>query len=341
MIEREGKMKKYKVAVVGASGLVGRKMIDVLAERKFPVEKLYLFASAKSAGTRVLFNNKEHIVEELRENSFDRGIDIALFSAGGSVSEKFAPIAASKGTIVIDNSSAFRMDKDVPLIVPEVNPEAINNHQNIIANPNCSTIQSVVALKPIYDKLGIKRIIYTTYQAVSGAGLKGKNDLFFGLKGGENKHFQEQIAYNVIPQIDVPLNEGYYKEEIKMIKETRKIFADDVIGITATAVRVPVTNCHSIAINLTTKKSFMIETVREILEQAKGIVVVDDYKNSVYPTPLKANEKDEVFVGRIRQDFSAKNSLNLWCVADNIRKGAATNAVQIAELLVKKESVNS
>ncbi len=326
-------MKKYKVAVVGASGLVGRKMLDVLAERDFPIEELYLFASAKSAGDTIKFKDKDYTVEELTENSFDRGIDVALFSAGGSVSEQFAPIAASKGTVVIDNSSAFRMDKNVPLVVPEVNSDALKAHNNIIANPNCSTIQSVVPLKPIYDKFGIERIIYTTYQAVSGAGIKGKNDLTAGVNGEAPTHFNAPIAFNLIPQIDIALEDGYYKEEVKMIKETQKIFADDSIGVTATAVRVPVLNAHSIVINLTTKKPFEIEEIRKVLAVADGVVVMDDYKNSVYPMPLDVSGKDEVYVGRIRRDNSAKNSLNLWCVADNIRKGAATNAVQIVELL--------
>ncbi len=328
-------MKEYKVSVVGASGLVGRTALKVLEERNFPISKLYLFASKKSAGKTIKFKNDDIEILELNENSFDRDIDVAIFCAGGTVSEKYAKIAQEKGVLVVDNSSCFRMDDEVPLIVPEVNKSQFKNHKGIIANPNCSTIQSVIPLKAIYDKFGVERVIYTTYQAVSGAGINGKNDLLDGIKGEPNKHFSEQIAFNVIPQIDIPLENGYYKEEMKMINETKKILRDDTIGVTATAVRVPVLNSHSVSINITTKKEFDIEDVKEILSNHEGIILVDDYKNNLYPTPIKASGRDEVFVGRVRRDESHKNSLNLFCVADNIRKGAATNAVQILELLLE------
>ncbi|HWQ79135.1 MAG TPA: aspartate-semialdehyde dehydrogenase [Anaerovoracaceae bacterium] len=329
--------RKPNLAIVGATGLVGSTFLKVLEERNFPFENLYMMASAKSAGTTVTFKGKDYIVEELTENSFDKPIDIALFSAGASTSLKFAPIAASKGVIVVDNSSAWRMDKEVPLVVPEVNPQDIAWNKGIIANPNCSTIQAVVPLKPLYDKYGIKRIVYSTYQAVSGTGLKGINDLKEGLAGNDiMKAYPHPIAGNCLPQIDVFLENGYTKEEMKMVNETQKILGDDAIRITATTVRVPVFDSHSESVNVELEKPFEVEDIKNLLSEAPGIVVQDDPANSVYPLARAAAGKDEVFVGRIRRDFSVDNGLNLWIVADNIRKGAATNAVQIAEVLIKE-----
>jgi aspartate-semialdehyde dehydrogenase len=328
--------RKPNLAIVGATGLVGSTFLKVLEERDFPFENLYMMASAKSAGTTVTFKGKDYIVEELTEKSFDKPIDIALFSAGASTSLKFAPIAASKGVVVVDNSSAWRMDKEVPLVVPEVNPQDIKWNKGIIANPNCSTIQAVVALKPLYDEYGIKRIVYSTYQAVSGSGLKGINDLKEGLKGNDiMKAYPHPIAGNCLPQIDVFLDNGYTKEEMKMVNETHKILSDDSIGVTATTVRVPVFASHSESINVELKKPFEVEDIKKLLSEAPGIVLQDDPENSVYPLARDAAGKDEVFVGRIRRDFSIENGLNIWVVSDNIRKGAATNAVQIAEVLIK------
>ncbi len=328
--------KKPNVAVVGATGLVGSTFLKVLEERDFPFENLYLMASAKSAGKTLTFRGKEYLVEELNEHSFDKPIDIALFSAGGTASEKYAPIAAAHGVTVVDNSSAWRMDKEVPLVVPEVNPEDISWNKGIIANPNCSTIQAMVALKPLDEHFGLKRVVYSTYQAVSGSGLKGINDLSEGLKGNDvMQAYPHPIAGNCLPQIDVFLENGYTKEEMKMIDETHKILGNENIKVTATTVRVPVFASHSESINLEFEKPFEIEEVKKILENAPGVVVIDDTKNSHYPLAREAAGKDEVFVGRIRRDFSVENGINLWVVADNIRKGAATNAVQIAELLIK------
>lgn len=328
-------MKKLNVAVVGATGMVGRTFLKVLEEEKLPVENYYLFASARSAGSKVQFMGKEYTVEELNENSFDRGIDIALFSAGGSISEKFAPIAASKGCVVIDNSSAWRMDPEVPLVVPEVNPEDIKWNKGIIANPNCSTIQAMVALKPLDDKYKIKRVIYSTYQAVSGAGMGGWNDLENGLKGEEPKKFPHPIANNCLPHIDVFLPNGYTKEEMKMVHETRKILGRDDIRITATTVRVPVFNSHSESINVEFENSFDLAELVETLKNAPGVVVQDDTANNVYPMAITATGTNETYIGRIRRDESVENGVNLWVVADNIRKGAAANAVQIARQLIE------
>lgn len=323
----------YNVAVVGATGNVGRKFLEILAERNFPIKELYLFASKRSAGKTLKFKGEELIVEELCEsNIINKKIDFALFSAGGSVSLEFAPIFSKNGAIVIDNSSAWRMDKNVPLVVPEVNPEDVDWHNGIIANPNCSTIQAMVALKPIYDKYGIKRIVYSTYQAVSGAGIQGILDL----KEGTTKKFPFPILGNVIPHIDVFLDNGYTKEEIKMIEETKKILHDDSLKITATTVRVPVLNSHSESINVELNSSFELEDVVNLFNTSKGIIVHDDVENLKYPTPLELSGNDAVYVGRIRRDFSLDNGLNLWVVADNIRKGAALNAIQIAELLIQK-----
>jgi aspartate-semialdehyde dehydrogenase len=328
-------MKKVNLAVVGATGMVGRTFLKVLEERNLPIENIYFFSSKRSAGSTITFNGKDYTVEELTETSFDRGIDIALFSAGGSTSEKFSPIAASKGCIVIDNSSAWRMDPTVPLVVPEVNPQDISWNKGIIANPNCSTIQAVVALKPLHDKYKIKRIVYTTFQAVSGAGMKGYSDLEDGLKGEAPKKFPHPIANNVLPHIDVFTENGYTKEEIKMVNETRKILGDQSLKITATTVRVPVFNGHSESINVEFYEQFDLAELKEVLKNAPGVIVQDDPANNVYPLPIYASGKDETFVGRIRRDESVESGVNLWVVADNIRKGAATNAVQIAQELIK------
>ncbi|MDH2470201.1 aspartate-semialdehyde dehydrogenase [Clostridium perfringens] len=324
----------YNVAIVGATGNVGRKFLKILEERNFPVKKLYLFASKRSAGKTLKFKGEDVLVEELCEaNIENKKIDFALFSAGGSVSLEFAPIFAKHGAVVIDNSSAWRMDKEVPLVVPEVNPEDVKWHKGIIANPNCSTIQAMVALKPLYDKYGIKRIVYSTYQAVSGAGIQGILDL----QEGTTKKFPYPILGNVIPHIDVFLDNGYTKEEIKMIEETKKILHDDNLRITATTVRVPVLNAHSESINVELNSEFELENVVDLFNSSKGIIVHDDVENLKYPTPLELSGKDEVFVGRIRRDFSLDNGLNLWVVADNIRKGAALNAIQIAEILINEK----
>ena len=332
-------MKKVNVAIVGATGMVGRTFLKVLEERNFPIDNLYLFSSARSAGSKVEFKGKEYTVEELNENSFDRDIQIALFSAGGSISEKYAPIAASKGVVVVDNPSAWRMDENVPLVVPEVNPEAVKEHKGIIANPNCSTIQAMVPLKPLNDKYNIKRIVYSTYQAVSGSGVKGTKDLEDGIKGLENKFYPHPIAYNCLPHIDVFMDNGYTKEEMKMINETMKILNDYDLKITATTVRVPVVNGHSESINVEFEKDFDIEELKALLANSQGLELVDDIENNVYPTAFELSGRDEVFVGRVRRDFSVDNGINMWVVADNIRKGAATNTVQIAELLLKYDLV--
>ncbi len=329
---------KYKVAVVGATGLVGRMMLKVLEERKFPVSELVPFASAKSAGTQIEFGGKKHVVFELNEQNIkSAGVKYALFSAGSGVSEKFAPVFAECGGVAIDNSSCWRMDERVPLVVPEVNPEAAFKHNGIIANPNCSTIQAVVALKPLHDRFKIKRIVYSTYQAVSGAGRQGLDDLENGLKGNPPQKFPYAIAGNCLPHIDVFEDDGYTKEEHKMINETRKILCDDSLKITATTVRVPVAYGHSESINIEFFNPVTRKAALETLAAAKGVVVCDDVKRNVYPMPLDAAGKDEVFVGRVREDKSVENGLNIWVVADNIRKGAASNAVQIAELLSSRD----
>jgi len=327
-------MKKVNVAVVGATGMVGNTFLKVLEERKF-----YVFASSKSAGNEIEFNGNKYVVEELTEQSFDRDIDIALFSAGGDISLKYAPIAASKGVTVVDNSSAWRMSDDVPLVVPEVNPNDVEWNKGIIANPNCSTIQAVVALKPLHEKYKIKRIVYSTYQAVSGSGVKGVTDLEAGLKGNPHKFYAHPIANNCLPHIDVFTENGYTKEEMKMIQETRKIIGDQSLKITATTVRVPVFNSHSESVNVEFYNDFDINELRELLKNSPGIVIQDDVANNVYPLAIDAAGKDEVFIGRIRRDDSVDYGMNMWVVSDNIRKGAATNAVQIAELLVKKNLV--
>ncbi|RKD32435.1 aspartate-semialdehyde dehydrogenase [Thermohalobacter berrensis] len=329
-------MKKVNLAIVGATGMVGRTFLKILEERNFPINQLYLFASAKSKGKKVEFRGKEYTVEELTEESFKKDIDIALFSAGGSVSKKFAPIAKENDVIVVDNSSAWRMEKDIPLVVPEVNPQDINWHNGIIANPNCSTIQCVVPLKPLHDTFKIKRIVYSTYQAVSGSGMAGMKDLENGLKGMDSENYPHPIAFNCLPHIDVFMENGYTKEEMKMIEETKKILNDYELKITATTVRVPVKYGHSVSVNIEFEKPFELEEVYKVLENAEGVVVEDDVNSNLYPLQINAEGTDEVYVGRIRRDFSIENGINMWVVADNIRKGAATNTVQIAELLLKK-----
>ncbi|HHU62834.1 MAG TPA: aspartate-semialdehyde dehydrogenase [Clostridiales bacterium] len=329
-------MKAYNLAVVGATGMVGRKFLQILEEKKLPIENYYFFSSARSAGKQIEFMGKKYTVEKLTENALDnKKIDIALFSAGGSTSKKFAPVFVSKGSVVIDNSSAWRMDDKVPLVVPEVNPEAIKSHKGIIANPNCSTIQAVVALKPLHDKYKIKRIVYSTYQAVSGAGMGGYQDLEMGLKGEKPKKFPHPIAGNCLPHIDEFLPNGYTKEEMKMINETKKILNDYSLKITATTVRVPVFHGHSESINVEFERDFDLDELKQTLSQAPGIIVIDNPEKLEYPMPIYAEDKDEVFVGRIRRDESVKSGVNLWVVADNIRKGAATNTVQIAQQLIK------
>jgi len=331
----------FNVAVVGATGMVGNKFLQVLTERKLPIDNYYLFASKKSAGKEIDFMGKKHTVIELTEenvNALKGKIDFALFSAGGETSKNFAPVFVNIGAVVVDNSSQWRMHENVPLVVPEVNPEDINWHSGIIANPNCSTIQAVVALKPLQKRFGIKRIVYSTYQAVSGAGMQGFMDLQEGIKGEAPKKFPRPIAYNVIPHIDVFLESGYTKEEWKMIAETKKIMHDDSMKITATTVRVPVFHGHSESINVEFKSPCTKEEVMETFKNAPGVILMDDTKNGVYPTPLDVADHDEVYVGRIRIDDSVESGINFWCVADNIRKGAATNAVQILELLIKKAS---
>lgn len=327
----------YNVAVVGATGMVGRKFIEVLEERNFPIEKIYFFASKKSAGSKITFKNTDITVEELNEDNIkNKTIHFALFSAGGDTSLQYAPIFAKYKAIVIDNSSAWRMNPEVPLVVPEVNPEDIKWHKGIIANPNCSTIQAVVALKPLCDKYGIKRIVYSTYQAVSGAGMSGYSDLEDGLNGAAPKKFPHPIAGNILPQIDVFMENGYTKEEMKMIDETIKILHNDTLKITATTVRVPVYYGHSESINVELNKNFELKDVFELYKDSNGIILKDDIKNLVYPMPLDAAGHDEVYVGRIRRDYSLENGLNLWVVADNIRKGAASNAIQIAEWIINE-----
>lgn len=333
--------KSLKVAVVGATGAVGNLMVKVLEERSFPVGELTLLASVRSLGKTLPFKGTELPVQELREDSF-HGIQVALFSAGGSVSKKFAPLAAAAGCVVIDNSSAFRMDPKVPLIVPEVNPDAVAPHPNIIANPNCSTIQMVVALKPIYDAAGIKRIVVTTFQAVSGTGKRAIEELrqqvAAVVEGREvtREIYPYQIAFNCFPHIGAFLENGYTEEEMKMVNETRKIFRDPEIAVCATTVRIPVLFGHSEAVNIETRTPIGVDEVRALLAKAPGVRVVDDVARARYPIPLEAAGTDDTLVGRIRQDPSAVNGLAMWVVADNIRKGAATNAVQIAELLVAR-----
>jgi aspartate-semialdehyde dehydrogenase len=330
----------YVVAVVGATGAVGQEMLRVLAEREFPVRELRVLASARSAGKHVDFKGRDVAVQELTEDSFG-GVQIALFSAGGKVSEHFCPVAARAGAVCIDNTNAFRMDPNVPLVVPEVNPHAIAKHKGIIANPNCSTIQMVVVLKPLHDAARIRRVVVSTYQSTSGGGKKAMDELFHQTadiingREYEPKVFPHRIAFNVIPQIDVFLENGYTKEEMKMTNETRKILEDETIRLAATTVRVPVFYGHSEAVNVETERKLTAAAARELLAKAPGVRVVDDPANRRYPMPIDAAGQDDTLVGRIREDISLENGLNLWIAADNIRKGAATNAVQIAEIVVR------
>jgi aspartate-semialdehyde dehydrogenase len=327
---------QYDVAVVGATGLVGTKMLEILSEKNFPVKNLYMYASKKSAGKEVEYKGKSYKVIELKkENILDKDIDIALFSAGGDTSLEFAKYFVEIGAVVIDNSSAWRMDKEVPLVVPEVNPDALRDHKGIIANPNCSTIQAMPVLKALSDRYGLERVVYSTYQAVAGAGIQGIEDLQNGLKGEKPKKFQYDIAGNLIPQIDTFLDNGYTKEEMKMVNETRKILSLPDLRVTATCVRVPVVTSHSESVNVELKSDFELREVFELLSNTEGVVVEDDTANLKYPMPLYVAGKDPVYVGRIRRDYSNKNTLNLWIVSDNIRKGAALNAVQIAEKLAE------
>ena len=328
-------MKTYKLALVGATGLVGRTAIKVLEEYNLPISEIAFFASERSAGSKIKFNGKDYTVRELVDTSFDEGFHFAIFSAGSDVAKHFAPIAASQGCVVVDNSSAFRMEDNIPLVVPEVNSEEIKNNHGIIANPNCSTIQAVVPLKVLDDKYKIKRIVYSTYQAVSGAGQKGVDDLQNGLKGESPKKFPYQIVNNCLPHIDVFLDNGYTKEEMKMVNETRKILKRPDLKITATAVRVPVINSHSESINVEIENDFDLNELVETLKNAEGIVVVDNPEKNSYPLATQASGHNEVFVGRIRRDESVPYGINFWDVADNIRKGAAANAVQIVKKLIE------
>jgi aspartate-semialdehyde dehydrogenase len=335
--------KRFNVAVVGATGAVGQQMLEILAERDFPIKELRLLASERSEGRFLEFKGEQLMVQKLDKDSF-AGIDIALFSAGGGRSEEFCPIAAAAGAVCVDNSSAWRMDPDVPLVVPEVNPQdiALYKKKGIIANPNCSTIQMVVALKPLHDYGNIKRIVVSTYQAVSGTGRNAIDELriqcgeLLNGRPADCKVYPHQIAFNCLPQIDVFLENGYTKEEMKMVNETRKILGDSRIGITATTVRVPVFYSHSESVNIETAVKISVEKARELLAAAPGIKVVDDVAKLEYPMAIAAAGQDLTFVGRIREDQSVANALNLWVVADNLRKGAATNAVQIAEILAEK-----
>ena len=328
--------KRYTVAVVGATGMVGRTMIQVLEERKFPVRRLVLFASARSAGTVLQFGGADVTVQALTEEALrGAGAQFVLFSAGSSVSRAFAPVAASAGAIVVDNSSAFRMDPGVPLVVPEVNPQVVHRHGGIIANPNCSTIQMVVALKPMHDAFGIRRIVVSTYQSVTGAGQRGYDQLMAEVHGqtAPVQKFPHRIAFNCIPHIDTFEENGYTREETKMMRETVKIMGDPEILVTATCVRVPVTGAHSESVNIECAREVSVDEARTLLRRAPGVTLVDDPARDCYPMPADAAGRDQVFVGRIRRDPTVPNGLSLWIVADNLRKGAATNAVQIAELV--------
>lgn len=336
--------RKFDVAVVGATGAVGETMLRVLHERKFPVGRVYPLASSRSVGKRVDFGGKMLLVEDLDSFDFSKA-QIGLFSAGGSISEKYAPIAAAAGCVVVDNTSQFRYDDDIPLVVPEVNPQEIEKYttRGIIANPNCSTIQMLVALKPIYDEVGISRINVCTYQAVSGTGkpaieeLAAQSAALLGGKNIEAKVYPKQIAFNVLPHIDNFEDNGYTREEMKMVWETRKIFADDSIMVNPTAVRVPVFYGHSEAIHIETHEKISAVRARELLEAAEGIIVVDERVDGGYPTAVTEGvDTDPVYVGRIREDISHPKGLDMWVVADNVRKGAATNSIQIAEILAKK-----
>ncbi|BBB15545.1 aspartate-semialdehyde dehydrogenase [Candidatus Rickettsiella viridis] len=339
--------KKFNVAVIGATGLVGETMLSLLAQRHFPIDQFYAVASQRSAGETISFNKKSLFIEDLAKFDFKK-VDIALFSAGATVSKEYVPIATKNGCIAIDNTSQFRYDDDVPLVIPEVNPQALKDYKkrNIIANPNCSTIQMLVALKPIYDAVGISRINVATYQSVSGAGRKAFTELLDqcgrllnGMAIKKPQAFANQIAFNVIPHIDKFQDNGYTREEMKMVWETQKIFADKDIQVNPTAVRVPVLHCHSEAVHIETKKKISVAKVKELLKKASGIELIDRQAENGYPMPIMKDSekyKDAVMVGRIREDISLPLGLNLWIVSDNIRKGAALNAIQIAECLVQE-----
>lgn len=327
-------MKPLKIAVVGATGVVGRMFLTVLEERKIPIESLVLFASSRSIGTVLSFRGGHYLVKELNSINIEANpVDVALFSAGGEMAKMYAPLFVKQGAVVIDNSSAFRMDKNTPLVVPEVNPLDIQKHHGIIANPNCSTVQAVVALKPLHDAFEMERLVISTYQAVSGAGSLGIKDLTNQSQTGQLKKFPYPIHHNLIPHIDVFMDDGYTKEEHKLIEETRKILHTPTLAITATAVRVPVLNAHSESINVTFKKPFDLKTVRSLLTNAPGVQLVDDPSTLLYPMPSSVSGQDDVFVGRLRIDASYPNTLNMFVVGDNIRKGSATNAVQVLEHL--------
>ncbi len=333
---------QLRVAVVGATGAVGREMLKTLHERNFPATEVVPFASARSAGTMVQYGDADMVVQELKEDVFE-GFDIAIFSAGGGTSEKFAPHAAAAGCVVIDNSSAWRMDERCPLVVPEVNAHALEKHNGIIANPNCSTIQMMVALKPIHDVAKITRVIVSTYQAVSGTGQKAIAELeqqvrqMFNMQEPDVEVYPHRIAFNCLPQIDVFLENDYTKEEMKMVHETVKIMEDPGVKVTATCVRVPVFYGHSESVNIETEKKVTAGEARAILAQAPGIQVYDNPREKMYPMPIDAAGEDDTYVGRIREDETIANGLNMWIVSDNIRKGAALNAVQIAEVLLEKQ----
>ncbi len=331
-------MKEYKLAIVGATGLVGRTALKVLEEKNLPIKEYVLLASKKSAGKKLTFLGKEYIVRELTESSFDEGFDFAIFSAGTEVSKKFAPIAASKGCLVVDNSRYFRMDKNVPLVVPEVNFEDVKLNKGIIANPNCSTIQAMLPLKALDDKYIIKRIVYSTYQAVSGAGRDGLDDLE-NIDGSKPlKKFPYPIYNNCLPHIDIFMENGYSREEMKMINETRKILHKPELKVTATCVRVPVSNSHSESINVEFEKDFNMNDLLETLRKFPNIILEDDLSKNIYPIATNANGHDEVFVGRVRRDDSVNFGINMWVVADNVRKGAASNAIQIIEKIILEEN---
>lgn len=332
-----------RVGVIGATGAVGQDILKIIEERNFPFTELFLLASKRSAGREIEFMGKTYTVQETTEDSFDN-LDLAFF-AGGPASRAFGRLAQSKGVVVIDNSSTFRMDDDVPLIVPEVNPQALDDHKGLIANPNCSTIIMAGALYPLHEYANIKRIIVSTYQAVSGAGKEGIEELDMQVKqvlANEETSpeiFAKQIAFNLVPRIDVWVEEDYTKEEMKMVEETQKIFGTPDLPITATTVRVPVYRSHSESIYIETEKDIDADKAREILAQAPGIILQDDPENEDYPTPLETSEKDEIFVGRVRNDLYTKNALNLWVVADQIKKGAALNTVQIAEEMLRRNLI--
>jgi aspartate-semialdehyde dehydrogenase len=336
----EGNLSKVNVAVVGATGAVGKEIVKVLEERKFPVANLLMLASQKSSGEYIKYNGKKIEVKKLTKNSF-KNIDFALFSAGSSISKKYAPLAVKAGAVVIDNSSAFRIDNQVPLVVPEVNPQDAFKHNGIIANPNCSTIQLVIALKPVYDKVGIKRIIISTYQSVSGTGKKAIDELMKQTEAILNKKkikrevYPHQIAFNILPHIDEFENNAFTREEMKMIHETKKIMHDEKINITATCARVPVLYGHSESVYIETKKYLDIKSLKQIYLKMPGIKLVDDVRNAKYPLAIMSEIYDEVMIGRLRKDLAVKNGINMWIVANNLRKGAALNAVQVAELLIE------